>query len=184
MFLFSLQTISGLKRSKRERESLRLRATKHTGKIAPQPQTCQRDRIVDFMPPRSSRRDRATWSLLSLDRSRPPLGQIIFSFGSISSFATRRSITWKYFTPWNYFTLKQTQPTTLTNLTGVCWHLPSSIVKIFFASKGYETLMRYKRKFYFLFFIFLFFFYRKFLFLCYKYLIALHEWMNLLLSVL
>ena len=129
----------------RERESLWLRATKHTGKIAPQPQMCRRDRIVNFMPPRSSCRDRATWSLLSLDRSRLPLGQIISSFGSISSFATRRSITCKYFTPWKYFTLKQTQPTTLTNLTGVCWHLPSSIVKIFFASKGYETLMRYKR---------------------------------------
>ena len=60
----------------RERESLRLRTTKHAGEITP----------------RSSRRDRATWSLSPLDRSRPPLGQIISSSRSISSSATRWSI--------------------------------------------------------------------------------------------
>ena len=71
----------------------------------------ERERVFDFAQPntparshpnswyvyeiaqlRSSRRDRATWSLPLLNQSRPPLGQIISSSGLISSSATRRSI--------------------------------------------------------------------------------------------
>ena len=71
----------------------------------------ERERVFDFAQPnrparshpnpwyvyeiaqlRSSRRDRATWSLPLLNRFRPPLGQIISSSGLISSSATRRSI--------------------------------------------------------------------------------------------
>ena len=69
--LFSLQTISRLRHAERERRESRELSTSRN---------------------QTHWWDCTTWSLSLLDRSRPPLGQIISSFGSISSSATRWSI--------------------------------------------------------------------------------------------
>ena len=69
--LFSLQTISRLRHAERERRESRKPSTSRN---------------------QTHWWDHTTWSLSLLDRSRPPLGQIISSFGLISSSATRWSI--------------------------------------------------------------------------------------------